>query len=228
MLAQISASPAAASAQADDLSGPPTPALGNSHMLDDQNLLRRATHCANLLYSFKIPDLHQLVCLWLERGMNLSIAEPLVAACNDTVLEFSSADNSLATRSVQAKALLENSHRPMLLTKDSSIAEYVAQIIGDRLRWETAGLFLAAASRAVLDTQYFRPLYSSERQRRPLIQTLTQACDSCLEICLALDCLNELQFILQHENFMVHTHVHGDQSRRTPCGHMRSHNAWTS
>ncbi|KAL3417430.1 hypothetical protein PVAG01_11430 [Phlyctema vagabunda] len=36
--------------------------------------------------------------------------------------------------------------------------------------------------------------------------------DSCIEIAISLDCLNDLQLFLQYENFILHSFVEGDQS----------------
>ncbi|KAH6989862.1 fungal-specific transcription factor domain-containing protein [Ilyonectria destructans] len=84
--------------------------------------------------------------------------------------------------------------------------------MGNNLRWEAAGLFLAATARAILDTPYFIPLYRAEDQRRSITRALTYIGDCCLEICWSLDRLSDLQLILQFESFIVHTLVDGDQS----------------
>ncbi|RFU75129.1 fungal specific transcription factor domain-containing [Trichoderma arundinaceum] len=73
-------------------------------------------------------------------------------------------------------------------------------------------MFLAAACRAALDTSSFAPLYNSDEGRRGLIKALMYIGDCCLEICIALDCLNDLQLVLQYENLIVHSQVDGDQS----------------
>lgn len=84
---------------------------------------------------------------------------------------------------------------------------------GDNVRWESTGIFLAAASRAALDIPFFPALYKSEEQRRDIIRDLARLGDDCLEVCLGLDCLNDLQLVLQYENFIVYSQVYGDQSR---------------
>ena len=39
--------------------------------------------------------------------------------------------------------------------------------------------------------------------------------DRCLEMCLSLDCLNDMQLLLQYENWIIHTFLDGDQSKQT-------------
>ncbi|KAF4900256.1 hypothetical protein CGCF415_v010169 [Colletotrichum fructicola] len=36
--------------------------------------------------------------------------------------------------------------------------------------------------------------------------------DSCVDICLSLDCLNDLHLVLQYENYIIHSLIDGDQS----------------
>jgi hypothetical protein len=84
---------------------------------------------------------------------------------------------------------------------------------GKNLRWESLGIFLTAASRAALDISSFAPLYNSDERRRSLIKALLYIGDCCLETCIALDCLNDLQLVLQYENLIVHSQVDGDQSK---------------
>lgn len=185
----------------------------NDALLEDRDILDRAADCIELLHQLNFSDLSRLVTSWLEKGVNLNLAEPFIAACNDAASTLGPSNETQTAHPLQARALLLNSRRPISLSRDSCLSEFIAQITGDFLRWETIGLFLAAASRAVLDTPSFSPIYLNEDQRMPFIRTLTKICNFCLEIALALDCLNDLQFVLQFENFMIHTHVNGDQSK---------------
>ncbi|RBR20112.1 uncharacterized protein FIESC28_05391 [Fusarium coffeatum] len=61
----------------------------------------------------------------------------------------------------------------------------------------------------------FRPPtgpFPTEAQRRHIRRLTMHFADRCLDICLSLDCLNDLQLILQYENFILHSLVDGDQS----------------
>lgn len=81
------------------------------------------------------------------------------------------------------------------------------------MRWETLGLFYTAAAKAALDLEIFPTLYASDVQRRKLAKNLTYIGDYCLEVCLAIDCLDDLQIILQYELFHLHSRIYGDQSK---------------
>ncbi|KAH6664578.1 hypothetical protein B0J14DRAFT_630429 [Halenospora varia] len=141
--------------------------------------------------------LKTLVEVWLSTDVNLPLAGP---------------HDSGIWASKHAKILFKNTNRPILFHKDSSVAEFVSQFYNDNVRWETLGIFFAAATRATLDISFFPQLYTSEEQRHQLTTLLTSIGDSCLEACLGLDCLNDLQLVLQYENFIVHSQVYGDQS----------------
>ncbi|KAH8647382.1 hypothetical protein BX600DRAFT_443585 [Xylariales sp. PMI_506] len=264
ILEQVSAYATADSAATSGANTPgPISSLSTASvdLLKDRDILDRAVHCVKRLFQLQISHLCQLVRTWLERGVSLSIAEPLVPACNDAVLFLGSlsqvrsrqrrstvaavSDDSNIEGSCNeghhnvdddddgddgyfddeaalgkrpslprrtARTLLENTTKKVLIHSHSTPGEFLDQIVGENLRWETVGLFLVAASRAVLDTASFAALYGNEEQRRSLVRTLMYICDGCLEICLALDCLSDLQLVLQYENFVVHTHVDGDQS----------------
>lgn len=75
------------------------------------------------------------------------------------------------------------------------------------------GIFFTAPGRASLNVVNFTSLFKYPGQRRDLAKTLTYIGDCCLEICLSLDCLNDRQVMLQYENFILHSQVHGDQSQ---------------
>ncbi|KAL7758401.1 hypothetical protein ACKLNR_012928 [Fusarium oxysporum f. sp. zingiberi] len=101
------------------------------------------------------------------------------------------------------------------MTNNSTVKEFFAQVLGENLRLEVLGIFLTAASRAAIDVPSFTPLYTSYQQKQALVKILTFTGDCCLESCLSLDCLNDLQLVFQYENLILHTQVDGDQSYRS-------------
>ncbi|KPM45974.1 hypothetical protein AK830_g722 [Neonectria ditissima] len=189
-------------------------------MLNGQSLADRAAHALNQLIRMDIPRLRKLVQVWLDKKVNLPLAEPFVARCADATQAMTA---SLPSSTIglpepsavvvqQAKLMLRNTRRRLVLRRESTVAEYFAQMFGDNLRWESLGIFFNAATRAALDVASFPSLYTDDQQRRDLIRALTYVGDCCLETCLALDSMNDLQLILQYENFIVHSQVDGDQS----------------
>lgn len=187
----------------------------------DQTTLDKANHALSLLDQLQVSALASLVRFWLKKGVSLALAEPFVETCVDAAVDWRelstppmgiNAGDANATIQ-RARVLLENTHRPLVFHKHSTPSEYLQQMSGENLRWESLGIFLAAASRAALDTSSFAPLYNSDERRRGLIKALMYIGDCCLETCLALDCLNDLQLVLQYENLIVHSQVDGDQSK---------------
>lgn len=146
MLAEISSSHVAANvetAQAEPQEH--LSSTSNDTLLEDQDILNRAANCIELLHQLNFSDLSRLVTSWLEKGVDLNLAEPVIAACNDAASTLGPPNQTQAARPLQARALLINSRRPILLSRDSCLSEYVTQITGDSLRWETIGLFLASS-----------------------------------------------------------------------------------
>ncbi|KAL6874613.1 hypothetical protein HDV57DRAFT_237261 [Trichoderma longibrachiatum] len=186
----------------------------------DQATFDRANHALSLLDQLQVSGLASLIRFWLKKGVNLALAEPFVETCAEAAVNWRELSTPIGAKvhdaSIgivqRARVLLENTHRPLMVHRHSTAAEYLSQMSGKNLRWESLGIFLAAASRAALDTSSFAPLYNSDEARRGLIKALTYIGDCCLETCLALDCLNDLQLVLQYENLIVHSQVDGDQS----------------
>lgn len=162
-------------------------------------------------------DLHAmegLVTLWLSRGVNLALAEIFVAPCAQSS-NFSRA-SSVKDASWGAQltnSLLANSMKPLYLTPDTSFEEFTAQFTAESSRFETLGIFLTAVFRASMDVEFFPGLYSSDREKRNFRNAVTRLSDNCLDICLSLDSLNDMQLVLQYENFILHSYVDGDQSK---------------
>ena len=73
-------------------------------------------------------------------------------------------------------------------------------------------MFLAAIGGATNEIEFFPPLYRTDEERCRLRRMAANLCDVALEVCLSLDSLNDLQLVLQYENWIVHSYVDGDQS----------------
>lgn len=78
------------------------------------------------------------------------------------------------------------------------------------------GYFFSAVTRATIDIPFFPSLYTIEKEQYSLRRLTTKLSDCALEICLSLDCLNDLQLFFQYENFIVHSYMDGDQSELNP------------
>ncbi|KAG5659466.1 hypothetical protein KAF25_002025 [Fusarium avenaceum] len=164
----------------------------------------------------KFAQLRILLQSWHASGTNLALAEPLTARFSDATVDFLQKWNAdLGSESFarqKAHWLLRNSRQSIDLTEKSNTEDFFSQTMGDNLRLEVLGIFLTAACRAVMDIPSFTPLYTSHRERVTLARSLMSIGDLCLECCLSLDSLNDLQLVLQYENMIVHTQVDGDQS----------------
>ena len=167
-----------------------------------------------LLSSFDLRSLQDLVAFWLAKEVNLAVAEPFVELCsqssNFSALSTFDGDDwhiKFATR------LLENSVKPLNFDNDSTLADYAIQFTGSQSRWETFGIFLSAAIRAAMDISFFPSLYTTFHRNRELRRLLMRLIDCCLQVGLSLESLNDLHLVLQYENFIIHSYVDGDQSK---------------
>ncbi|KAG0155289.1 Fungal transcriptional regulatory protein, N-terminal [Penicillium digitatum] len=153
------------------------------------------------------------VTFWLATGANLALAEPFTEKCTENMTylftSFSQDDN---WHLAYAQRLTQNSREPLQFSSTSDMETFSAQFLDQKFRWESLGIFLSAVSRAAIDISFFPPLFKTEKDQFTLRKLSTKLSDLALDIALSLDCLNDLQLVLQYENFIVHTHVDGDQS----------------
>lgn len=151
----------------------------------------------------------RLISHWISQGINLALAGPIVMPCVESV------DKLFSTRSQTelVAMLFQSSRRRASSDADMPISTFAENCCRSDPGWATLGMFLVALSRASDDTDSFLPLYSTQAGRRRLQKLALHHADQCLEICLSLDCLNDLQLILQYENFIAHSMIDGDQSK---------------
>lgn len=189
-----------------------TPCVGPGKL--DQTLLERGIGVLGRLNQLDLTGLKSLIQFWRATGANLPLAEHFVDGSTEAVANLipSSGNETDGWASRNAQFLFKNTHTPMVVRSDSTAADYLSQMYGDNMRWESIGIFLTASSRASLDIAFFPALYTTEDKRREIIKFLACLGDDCLELCLRLDCLNDLQLVLQYENFIVYSQVYGDQS----------------
>ncbi|CAK1362746.1 hypothetical protein CB0940_05070 [Cercospora beticola] len=170
----------------------------------------KAQH-AKFLDDLKRLDLEacaQLIFQWNLRGVTLPIAGPLLTPCTEAVCDLFRDKTG-----VELASLLFRSSRERLTADGTmSINSFCDTFCRGDPGWATLGLFLVGLSRAVEDTAYHPALYSTRNGQRHLQKTALRCSDQCLDICLSLDCLNDLQLLLQYENFIAHSMIDGDQS----------------
>ena len=108
--------------------------------------------------------------------------------------------------------LFASSSRPLMVDRATAVEDYCTNFCQANARWETIGLFLVAVGRAITDIPFFDNFYENEEQRRNLRRRAVYLSDRCLESALSLDCLNDLQLMLQYENFIARSFVDGNYS----------------
>ncbi|KAJ5798632.1 uncharacterized protein N7503_007928 [Penicillium pulvis] len=158
-------------------------AASHHQLADNAALLQGAGALRHLLDHFQLSALRDIVTSWLAKGANLALAEPLVEACAKGIAGLvSSVPQDDSWHISCASHLLHNSSQILALNANSTFSEFLDMIIGPKFR------------------KYF------------LRKLATKLSDWALEICLSLDCLNDIQLVLQYENFIMHSFVDGDHS----------------
>ncbi|KAK9413679.1 hypothetical protein SUNI508_11760 [Seiridium unicorne] len=154
-----------------------------------------------------------LVRAWLATGANLALTGRFTQPCLQTLrsLFLERGDDPLNALEV-SKNLFLHSLEPLTVARDATIDDFLDTFCQKNARWETLGLTCVAISRAVTDTPAIGHFYNSERERRELQRHTVELADLCLEMALSLDCMNDLQLMLQYETFILHSLVDGDQS----------------
>ncbi|KAI1321720.1 putative Zn(II)2Cys6 transcription factor [Xylariaceae sp. FL0255] len=162
-----------------------------------------------------IVEWKQLVEGWTSRGVNLALAGPLVKPCVSSFGRFlQDIHSSTCVAQEEAKKLASSTSRPMLADFDCTLEQFQFHLNEADARWETLGLFFTAVARAALDNRGY-PLGPSSDQRREIGRTAMEYSDRCVNLALSLDCLNDLQLLLQYENMILHSTADGDQSYHT-------------
>ncbi|VUC24616.1 unnamed protein product [Clonostachys rosea] len=160
-----------------------------------------------------IPACVRLVKGWLATGANLALTESFTEQCAESAeLILTGAQLGSRTAIEVSRDLFTHSCQPLVVNSSTTIEDFTAQFTNDNSRWESLCLFFISVSRAALTFRCHSPPFDSEKQRRNLRRLSMYYADRCLDMSLMLDCLNDLQLMLQYENFILHTLIDGDQS----------------
>ena len=177
----------------------------------------KISHGAKLIEQFfrssHAPSWVALVKRWTSSGVNLALAGLFTESCAETVQYIlDKLLEDLQDETDIARNLFAHSSRPLATDSSSTIEDLCSNFCKRNARWETIGLFFAAVSRATGDLKRFGDLYASEQQRRSVQRLALHYSDRCVDISLSLDSLNDLQLLLQYENWIAHASIDGDQS----------------
>lgn len=207
----------------EDVSSTSPPAVEPLLGSEGETQAKKVAECMrHLLESFDPDALNDLVAFWRATGANLALAEPLVDICMrhtlDDLRSLSShhrggtADPYLA----YTRNLLGSSSRPLLVqTPVPTLEGYCSQFLGSNTRLETIGLVFCAVIRAASETHVFPALYLEDPRRQELVALAVKLTNVIVEVILSFDMLNDLQLVLQYENFISHSYVFGVQCKWT-------------
>lgn len=187
---------------------------GNSQLrgavVREVNIDRGTALIEQINESISIRFCMEMIRAWAAKGSNLAVARPFIPSSVDSVgaLFTHQGIQPIKARDI-SRSLFLGTSQPWDVAASTSLEAFTAQFCHERSRWETLGLFFTAASRAALEMSSL----ASDKERRELQRQGMHLSDQCLDIALSLDCLNDLQLLLQYENWILHSFVDGDQSK---------------
>ncbi|KAJ8110966.1 hypothetical protein OPT61_g6327 [Boeremia exigua] len=181
-----------------------------------------AAECMKDLLSSYAPGLlSQLLGFWRATQANLTVSEPLIDICRRALDDLQPCLDSISTINdsdpyiTYATRMLHNTAQPLFIHPNLNPEEFCEQFLDSNMRLETIGILLCAIIRAASDIRIFPPLYVDFPRRRNLILLAAKLANIIVEAALSIDMLNDLQLILQYENFISHSFVFGVQSYRS-------------
>jgi hypothetical protein len=186
----------------------------------DEEEIRNGANLIDHIHRYCHIDLCiALVQSWISGGVNLALAGPLITTCAEVTQHiFSSYETNTPSGFTPARTisqtLFRNSSQPLNAGDRQDIADWCTVFGVHNARWEILGLFFAALATATMHTPKFEPLYRSHQAQRDLQKLAVRFSDRCLDISLSLDRLNDLQLLLQYENWISHSCLDGDQSKQ--------------
>lgn len=186
------------------------PTASEAQILYGAELIEQVYRLAHL------PTCMNLVNDWLATGSNLHLAGYFTYECIQSVKALMmDIDRQNSTAISISTALFTHSCREFAVGQATTQGEFRAQFTGQNARWETLCLFFIAVCRATMWRRCSDGTSIAVEQQQKLRRLAMHFADRFLDISLALDRLDDLQLILQYENFISHSLVDGDQSM---CG----------
>jgi hypothetical protein len=168
-----------------------------------------------LLGKFDPNSLRHLITFWRATKVNLTLAEPLVDTClramDDLHTMSSSNPGNPDPCLAYARSLLQNSSQPLVIHGSLDLESFCSQFLDSNTRLETIGLLFCAVIRAASEVFVFPPLYIDVPHRQELLSMAVGLTNIIVEAILSLDMLNDLQLMMQYENFISHSFVFGVQ-----------------
>lgn len=193
--------------------------------VDNVQIAHGARLIEQICSSLPVTRCLELVRSRADNGVNLALAGIFIAQCAEsaaTAIE-SVSSNAGGAYAELSKILFTNSYRALDVSESDNVHTFANTFCEpSRVRWETLGLFFTAVSRATIDLTSFDNLFSTEKERFHLRKLAVYFSDCCLEIALSLDCLNDLQLVLQYESFNSHASAEGDQSKYISSSPLRA------
>lgn len=188
---------------------------GNGSSQDNPFREANVTRGAGLIKQIEatvcIESCCNLISAWTARGSSLPLAGPFLEHCISTMRTLFPNQGQTPVLSTElSRNLFLNTSRSIDTARSTTLHDFQEQFGHQRCRWETLGFFFTAASRAAIEMAKFE---SSSQEFRDLQRLGMNLSDLSLDIALSLDCLNDLQLVLQYENWILHSFVDGDQSK---------------
>ncbi|KAI9155081.1 Notoamide biosynthesis cluster protein O' [Paramyrothecium foliicola] len=182
---------------------------------DRESIPARDIDTLSQLGQLDIQSLVRLLEAWTVTGASLALAQPFIQCSTVAAMNLCQllSRNCAQDEHVALARLLITNTRASEFDKHSTIEDFVAYLsVSSNLRWEVLGFFVTAVGRACVEMPSYIALFTPGEQRMQLARTLMSLSDACMDSCISLDTLTDLQLVLQFENAILHSQIDGDQS----------------
>ncbi|KAJ3495938.1 hypothetical protein NLG97_g3030 [Lecanicillium saksenae] len=189
--------------------------LESSLRPDAEIHVAKVAECMKRLFkSFPAAAFKDLITFWRATGANLTLAGPLVDLCIGALDNIQSQLTKHGSDPYvsYARKLLWASSLPLPIQPPLTLQDFCSQSLGSDTRLEIVGVLICAVIRASSEVHIFPPLYLDGNRRQELMALAVKLTDASVEATLSFDMLNDLQLMIQYENFISYTYVYGVQS----------------
>lgn len=147
------------------------PSTPSENVADDAQIRHGARLIEHIRDALQIQLCLKLIQTWMDRGVNLALANPLTEACaHGTARKLAPSSQEPKDHHVTiSKQLFSSSIRPLEVDEQVTLKDFQDRLAQPKhARWETLAFFFTAVSRATMDVVTFEPLYSTSQERLSL------------------------------------------------------------
>ena len=204
---------------AADVGSGSTPVVSNtlSQMIQIRNQSRRLKDAVTVLEALQdFDNLERIVIRWGVKDYLSVIRSFSIRSCKVIRSDIIDAGALQSDRSLVAMAeqLLENTSKPIHISKSSKFKDYLQFYSGSNIRWEVLGCFFTACGlgcdMSSCDVTELDFVGHKEEDRQHLMYRLLELGNICVSLCEEMGTMSDLGMWVMLENCIYASQVLGD------------------